>query len=223
MQPFELPAFYMPWPARLNPHLEDARAHSKAWACEMGILGSKKDSQEGAIWDVHTFDSHDYALLCSYTHPEAPGPELDLVTDWYVWVFFFDDHFLEVYKRTRDTKGAKAYLDRLPAFMPVDPGGAALPEPQNPVERGLADLWARTAPGTSQDWRRRFVVSTKHLLEESTWELDNINEGRVANPIEYIEMRRKVGGAPWSAGLVEHAVSAEIPARIAASRPMRVL
>jgi hypothetical protein len=39
MQPFELPEFYMPWPARLNPNLEAARVHSKAWAYEMGILG----------------------------------------------------------------------------------------------------------------------------------------------------------------------------------------
>ena len=36
-------------------------------------------------------------------------------------------------------------------------------------------------------------------------------------------MRRKVGGAPWSADLVEHAVFVEVPAAIAAARPMRVL
>ena len=69
MQPFELPAFYMPYPARLNPHLEAARIHSKAWAYEIGILKAQKDSKEGAVWDEHDFDSHDYALLCSYTHP----------------------------------------------------------------------------------------------------------------------------------------------------------
>lgn len=223
MQPFQLPDFYMPYPARLNPHLQGARAHSKAWAYEMGILSHEKDGAVPPIWDEADFDAHDYALLCSYTHPEAPSPELDLVTDWYVWVFFFDDHFLEVYKRSKDLKGAKKYLDGLPAFMPVNPEGKTPPTPTNPVERGLINLWARTAPSTSEDWRRRFVESTIHLLEESTWELKNIHERRVANPIEYIEMRRKVGGAPWSAGLVEHAVSAEIPARIAAARPMRVL
>ncbi len=43
------------------------------------------------------------------------------------------------------------------------------------------------------------------------------------NPVEYIEMRRKVGGAPWSAGLVEYATGAEVPASVAASRPLRVL
>ncbi len=221
-QPFELPDFYVPWPARLNPHLEGARVHSKAWAREMGILDPPKDGKTPDVWDEARFDAMDYALLCAYTHPEAPGPELDLVTDWYVWVFYFDDHFLEVYKRPKDLTGAKAYLDRLPAFMPVDLS-VTPPEPTNPVERGLADLWARTVPTKSVEWRRRFFESTKNLLDESMWELANISERRVANPIEYIEMRRKVGGAPWSADLVEHAVFAEVPARIADSRPMRVL
>lgn len=221
MQPFELPDFYVPWPARLNPNLEAARTHSKAWAREMGILDPLPDDHGPTIWDEHDLDAHDYALLCSYTHPEAPEPELNLVTDWYVWVFYFDDHFLEVYKRPQDRSGAKQYLDRLPMFMPVDLSGP--PEPTNPVERSLADLWARTAPTKSEAWRRRFFESTKNLLEESTWELNNIAERRLANPIEYVEMRRKVGGAPWSAGLVEHAVFVEVPDRIAATRPMQVL
>ncbi|WP_225446947.1 family 2 encapsulin nanocompartment cargo protein terpene cyclase [Streptacidiphilus sp. PB12-B1b] len=215
-QPFQLPAFYMPYPARLNPHLESARTHSKAWAREMTMI------EGSGIWDERTFDAHDYALLCAYTHPDCDAEALALVTDWYVWVFFFDDHFLDIFKRSRDMAGAKAYLDRLSAFMPLDGVAPAL-EPTNQVEAGLADLWARTVPSMSQGWRARFAESTQHLLEESLWELNNINENRVSNPVEYIEMRRKVGGAPWSAGLVEYAVGAEVPDVIAASRPMRVL
>ena len=188
----------------------------------MGILGSKKEARNSAVWDERDFDAHDYALLCAYTHPDASGPELDLVTDWYVWVFFFDDDFLELFKRTKDMEGAKDYLIRLRAFMPIDPGGAPA-VPKNPVERALQDLWNRTIPAKSREWRVRFSESTRNLLEECVWELANIQEGRVANPIEYIEMRRKVGGAPWSADLVEHAVGVEIPDRVAALRPMRVL
>ncbi|MDL5204450.1 germacradienol/geosmin synthase Cyc2 [Streptomyces sp. ALI-76-A] len=214
-QPFELPHFYMPYPARLNPHVDEARTHSTAWAREMGML------EGSGIWEQADLDAHDYGLLCAYTHPDCDGPALSLITDWYVWVFFFDDHFLETFKRTQDRAGGKAYLDRLPLFMPMDPA-TPVPEPRNPVEAGLADLWTRTVPSMSADWRRRFAVATEHLLNESLWELSNINEGRIANPVEYIEMRRKVGGAPWSAGLVEYA-TAEVPESVAGSRPLRVL
>ncbi|MBW8700174.1 Germacradienol/geosmin synthase [Streptomyces sp. MBT84] len=214
-QPFELPRFYMPYPARLNPHVDEARAHSTQWARAMGML------EGSGIWEQSDLDAHDYGLLCAYTHPDCDGPALSLVTDWYVWVFFFDDHFLEAFKRTQDREGGRAHLDRLPLFMPPDLA-TPVPEPENPVEAGLADLWARTVPAMSLDWRRRFAVATEHLLNESLWELSNINEGRIANPVEYIEMRRKVGGAPWSAGLVEFA-TAEVPASVAASRPLRVL
>jgi germacradienol/geosmin synthase len=222
MQPYELPDFYMPYPARLNPHLDGARVHTKAWAREMGMLDAPPDAPRVSIWDEVKFDSMDFALLCAYTHPDAPSHELDLVTDWYVWVFYFDDHFLEVYKRNQDQCGAKEYLDRLPAFMPTDLASSP-PAPTNPVERGLIDLWGRTIPMRSMEWRRRFFESTKNLLYESTWELSNISGSRIPNPIEYIEMRRKVGGAPWSADLVEHAAFVEIPVRIADSRPIRVL
>ncbi|MFD5005429.1 germacradienol/geosmin synthase Cyc2 [Streptomyces mutabilis] len=214
-QPFELPHFYLPHPARLNPHLDEARAHSTTWAREMGML------EGSGVWDQADLDAHDYGLLCAYTHPDCDGPALSLITDWYVWVFFFDDHFLEKFKRSQDRVGGKAHLDRLPLFMPLDPD-AAMPEPENPVEAGLADLWKRTVPAMSAGWRRRFAVATEHLLNESLWELSNINEGRIANPVEYIEMRRKVGGAPWSAGLVEYA-TAEVPDAVAGTRPLRVL
>ncbi|MFF2557545.1 germacradienol/geosmin synthase [Nocardia sp. NPDC058058] len=218
MQPFELPDFYMPYPARLNPHLEQARAHTRGWAADMGFF----EPQQGHhIWDEDDLERHDYGLLCAYTHPDCDGAELDLITDWYVWVFYFDDHFLELYKRTRDIAGARDYLERLREFMPLT--GIDMPEPTNPVERGLADLWPRTVPAMSLDWRRRFATTTQALLEESRWELNNIAEGRIANPIEYIEMRRKVGGAPWSANLVEHAVGAQVPAQLAPTRPLRVL
>jgi germacradienol/geosmin synthase len=222
MGPYELPDFYLPYPARLNPHLDSARVHTKEWAREMGILDAPSDTPGANIWDEAKFDSMDFALLCAYTHPDAPSHELDLVSDWYVWVFYFDDHFLEVYKRSQDQAGAKEYLDGLPAFMPIDLASSP-PEPTNPVERGLIDLWARTVPMRSLDWRRRFFGSTKNLLYESTWELANISGNRVPNPIEYIEVRRKVGGAPWSADLVEHAAFVEVPSRVAASRPIRIL
>ncbi|HEV2783391.1 MAG TPA: germacradienol/geosmin synthase [Actinophytocola sp.] len=217
MQPFELPEFYLPQPARLNPNVDRAREHTKEWARQLGML----DPAE-APWDERGFGTMDYALLTSYTHPDAAGPELDLLTDWYVWAFYFDDDFLERYKRTGDPAGARTYVDGLAAFMPTDLE-TELPRPTNPVQRGLADLWFRTVPAMSAGWRHRFAETTRNMLGACLWELGNITERVVPNPIDYIAVRRKVGGAPWSAALVERAVGAEIPARLAGARPVRVL
>ncbi|MBV9445004.1 MAG: germacradienol/geosmin synthase [Streptosporangiaceae bacterium] len=241
-QPFELPEFYLPYPARLNPGLDSARAHARRWAGEMGMLGEPGDPGAPRVWTRDRFEAMDFPLLCAWTHPDAPGPELDLVTDWYVWVFYFDDYFLESFKRPRDSDGAREHLDKLASFMPSatspddprsgpaslpgqasPPGPASTPEPANPVERGLADLWPRTVPGMPEDWQRRFAQVTLDLLDESMWELRHISEGRVPNPIDYIESRRRVGGAPWSACLVERAVEAPLPGGVAAARPLIVL
>ncbi len=220
MQAFALPDFYLPYPARINPHQERTREHSATWARQMGMLDAATPGG-GLVWDGAALARMDYALMCAYTHPDCDGQTLDLITDWYVWVFFFDDHFLEQYKYSRDLPGARSYLDSLERFMTCT--GQTPPEPTNPTEAGLADLWARTVPAMSEAWRRRFRTATHNLMVESMWELDNIDRGRIANPIEYIQMRRRVGGAPWSANLVEYAAGAELPDRLAATRPVRVL
>lgn len=220
MQPFVMPDFYMPYPARINPNLERSRKHSTAWARKMGMLDSPKPGG-GLIWDETDLARMDYGLMCAYTHPDCDGPALDLITDWYTWVFFFDDEFLERFKYSRDLTAAKPYVDRLEMFMTADDENP--PEPENAAEAGLKDLWARTVPAMSDGWRRRFALSTHNLMIESMWELDNIDLGRIANPIEYVQMRRRVGGAPWSANLVEYAAGAEVPDRLAGTRPLQVL
>jgi germacradienol/geosmin synthase len=220
MQPFVMPDLYMPYPSRINPNLERAREHSMAWARTMGMLDAPKPGG-GHVWDESDLARMDYGLMCAYTHPDGDGATLDLITDWYVWVFFFDDDFLERFKYSRDLPAAKAYVDRLELFMTAD--DETPPEPENAAEAGLKDLWERTVPAMSDDWRRRFTLSTHNLMVESMWELDNIDRGRIANPIEYIQMRRRVGGAPWSANLVEYAAGAEVPDRLAGTRPMQVL
>ena len=217
MQAFRLPRFYLPYPARLNPNLDRAREHAAEWARRMGMLTAPKPGG-GVVWTEPELAAMDYPLMCAYIHPDCDARVLEVITDWYVWVFFFDDHFLEHFKYTRDGTGARAYLNRLELFMTDEP-----PEPRNPAEAGLKDLWARTIPAMSEHWRERFTASTHNLMVESMWELENIDAGRVANPIEYMQMRRRVGGAPWSANLVEYAAGAEIPARLAGTRPLRVL
>ena len=224
MPPFELPDFYMPYPARLNPHLERARKHSKAWAYEVGILGSEKDDKGAVIWSERKFDAMDFAFFTACTHPDAPAPELDLLSEWYVWGWYIDDYCTKAFERGADQAGARAYVARMLEFLPEDVS-APRPEPENPVERGLADLWPRTAPTMSPAWRRRYVANLRTLAEAFQRDISGAgkDEVKILDPIEYVALRREVGGLIWSSDLVEHSLNAEIPAGIYATRPIRVL
>ncbi len=221
-QPFEFPDFYLPWPARCSPHVDGARAHTKHWAREVGILDTPPEDATPQIWDEAKFDSMDIGLFCALAHPDALPPDLELIADWIVWAFYFDDLFVEVYKRIGDANGLRAQLVRLALFMPFDQA-AQRPEPANPIERALLDLWRRTMPAHSVEWRRRFHTATTDLLDVVRWELRNISADRVANPIEFVQWRRPAGGALWTAFFVEHANLAEVPDRAWAQRPLRVL
>lgn len=212
-QPFDLPDFYMPYPPRLNPLVDVARVRSKEWARRMGML-------DAGVWDETTFDGIDLAGLLSATLPEAAQSVLDLVTDWYVWIFFLDDYFLDAFKRIPDQDTAEAFTTRLTAMLSAPAGE---PEPDCPVTRGLADVWARTSVVMSPALLRRFRASTEAHLAGLLWELSNIDSGRVPNPIEYVKMRRLPGAGDWATNLIEYADQAELPARVVDTRPVRVL
>ena len=78
MQPFELPDFYVPYPARLNPHLDSARAHTKDWAREMGMLDAPLDAPGANIWDERA----PLGWNVEDTEPAARAC-LALLSDWF--------------------------------------------------------------------------------------------------------------------------------------------
>lgn len=218
--PFALPEFYMPYPARMNPHLEGARRHTKAWAFAVGILGDDGD----ALWDERTFDAMDFALFTASTHPDAPAELLETLTDWYVWGWYVDDFVAQAYEREHDLGAAREYLARLPAFMP-EVLGTAVPAPENPMERVLCELWPRTAPPMTPAWRRRFVEHIVTMADAGLREifLDAPDASQPLDPIEYLNVRRVTSGMMWSADLVEFSLGTELPLLVYEARPLRVL
>ncbi len=156
MTSIDLPDFYMPWPARLNPHLEGARAQSLIWVWRMEMLEP--------VWDEERFAAMDFALFAAWTHPDVPPEELNLLSNWYIWGWYVDDYFPQTYTGVEDVGPAEEYLRRLLAFMPTDGKPSAL-TPENPLECGLVDLWARTAPGKSRQWLRRYVATVQDMAE----------------------------------------------------------
>jgi germacradienol/geosmin synthase len=215
-----LPTFYMPYTTTVNPNLDAARKDSKEWARRMGMLDTIPGVPNGYIWDDHKFDVADVALCGAMIHPVATGPELNLTAGWLVWGTYADDYFPMLYGNARNMAGAKVFNARLKAFMPDDP--ATLVEvPTNPVERGLADLWARTAGPMTTSSRNLFRKAVQDMIESWLWELSNQIQNRVPDPVDYVEMRRKTFGSDLTMSLSRMAQGDSIPAAIFRTRPMR--
>jgi germacradienol/geosmin synthase len=173
-------------------------------------------------WTEAKFTADDYGLLCAAGLPDAPADKTDVLTDWLVWSFYVDDYFVDAFKRGGDMAAARDYVARLPKFMPLDPSHE-MPTATNPTERGLASLWPRVAPAMSPGWRRRFRRYVEDWLNGHLLELQHINEHYVANPVEYLAMKRRINGSTFIARLVEYAQPSELPESVADAPTIRSL
>jgi germacradienol/geosmin synthase len=219
--PLPLPDLPMPYAIRTSPHIDDARRYSVDWAREMGFFDSVPGVEAGGLWDEKRFVGLDLAHCASMIHADADPEHLNLSTDWLSWGTYGDDYFPVVFGTTRDLPAAKLCNDRLSAFMPLD--DAMIPAPTNALERGLADLWRRTAGPMSADARRQFRTAVEDMTGSWLWELANQAQNRIPDPIDYVEMRRKTFGSDLTMSLARLAQSDVVPPEIYRTRVMHEL
>ncbi|WP_327591614.1 terpene synthase family protein [Streptomyces chartreusis] len=206
-------------PATPSPHRDVARTRAAEWATNLGFFDTGPDGIQ--VWDREAYETMDFPGAMARCHPKATCDELVLLTEWFVWVFFFDDDCLKRFKDTGNIKAARRALDRLGHFTPLN---SVTPHtPENGLERGLLDLWERTIGPMSLPWRQRFASDTQDMLQDTIAEMVNTVTGRTPNPIDYLDIRRTSGGSLWVADLIEHERRREISPSIIRTRPVRVL
>jgi germacradienol/geosmin synthase len=188
-----------------------------AWARQMGLVDQNADVMP---WTEAQLAANDFGLLCAHEFPDAPVDQLNIITDWYTWLFHLDDYIVQAFARTGDMAHAKAWLARIPQFVPVDIDQDP-PAPTSPTERALADLWSRTAPTMSRGWRCRIRAGVDELLTGHLQELRQVRH--TVNPVEYLEMKRKTNGGRIASCLAEFAQAAELPSVVADGPTMRAL
>lgn len=201
----DIPAFDMPFAARLSPHVDRVRLHTKAWVRDMGMLG-------GAPWTEAFYDAADYGGFAPLTHPTASLDDLLHISDWHTWGFYLHDAFREGFLRPRNVTGGKAFIARLKEIL-----GSGSSMPLNPAEKGLTDLVSRS---TLDDDDRAGVTE---ILDGLSWELHNTAQGRVPDPIDLVEMRRKTNAGELSAALAMKSVGADLPVELSRNSTMRAL
>ncbi|WP_017623035.1 terpene synthase family protein [Nocardiopsis chromatogenes] len=214
-QPYVVPDLYRPYPARLNVNVQAARTRAKEWAKGAGMLAGAAGRAVGG-WSESGFDAMDTGLLGAYAHPDASAAELELLTQWYTWLFFFTDHFC--CERRPGTGEAGEGRDRLLRLVGGDGGGGPSdPSPRSAAEAGLADLWPRTAAIAPGAWLDGFAAATRALIGSA-----GVREGRrggdIPHPLELFAQRRASGAATWATHLVGLVSPGVLPDRVLRTR-----
>jgi len=166
----------------------------------------------GLPWTEAFYDAADYGGFGPLTHPTASLEDLKHINDWHTWGFYVHDVFREGFLRPRNVPGGKAFVTGLKSVLD---GGAA--QPGDPAGKGLADLVSRS----TVDEEDRVLLG--EFLDALLWELHNTAQGRVPDPIDLVEMRRKSTAADLSAKLARASVGAELPAELLRNSTMRAL
>jgi germacradienol/geosmin synthase len=200
---------------RENPSVDLLRRDGDAWTYSMGLLPLSATPDE---WSAIRLPE-----CAAWCYPVVPRDELFLMYHVYAWMFALDLLFVRTFKARRDLDGARAMVDRLPLFMPLDGTARAMPEPENPIERSLADIWLRLAPTRSTAWKRDMLNAQMEYADGQCWELECIRGGRIPDPAEYLVRRRGSYGGPVGVCLAEHVAGTEVPVRVRRSRPFRAL
>jgi germacradienol/geosmin synthase len=211
--PVQLPDFYMPYQVVVNPNLDRAREHLVRWSRALGLLSPAPGVPRTAAWTEDDLRAFDFALCAAGINPDASADELDLASCWLCWGTYGDDYFPSVFGRGRNMPGARAQYRRLGAFMPLDDGGHA-PTPAGPLEAGLADLWARTAPSMTAGQRRQFRDAVMVMVDAWLWELADEMINRIPDPVDYVEMRRQTFGSALTMTLTRMAHGLNLPQEI---------
>lgn len=195
------PTLFCPFPAAINPHADAVQDHTTAWARRLGLV---RDEQA-----LTRFRAARFGRLAARAYPNAALPELEIVSDWNVWLFMLDDQCDE--GGIGKTPGALARLfASLMAVLRTPPGA----QPSSPLAAGLHDLWSRMAPRSTADWQARFIQDADDYFQACLWEATNRQDGRVPSVADYIAWRPLTGGLITDVDLIDLTEHIVLPAPV---------
>ena len=192
-----------PFPFSVSPHTEQAREHLTTWTQDNGLLRGVQARER--------FQRADFGWFAALVYPTADAEALDLMAQWFAWLFLVDDQ-LDDGSFGRSPEGmaqAVALMRDILNNDSVPPGDAHAP----PIASALADLWRRTAHRASPAWRERFTRHLEQCLTTATvWEAENRVRGSVPSQESYIANRRHTGAIYVCMDLIEIVEDVEAPA-----------
>jgi hypothetical protein len=211
MDPFALPPIYCPFPTECHPHVEAVEHHTQAWVRQFHLV------QAGGA--LERFRAARFAWLNARAAARAEVADLELLTDWVVWIFLLDDHFDD------GTFGrSPAHLATwIVQYMAILEGGDDALITDGPTTNSLREWWGRAQGRSTAAWRERFIDVARDYFAGCQWEAQNRAKGHLPGMAEYVAMRRQTSALRTVFTLGELTEGATLPARVLAHPALREL
>jgi Terpene synthase family 2, C-terminal metal binding len=195
-----VPELSCPFPDEISPLADAVERHVVDWASASNLPGDEAERARLALTKV--------GRLAARTTPHASRDALELLADWQMWLFLFDDRFSD-----ESVSGADLIrLSRLvTAFMLVldNPGEHA--HRGGPFSAALGDIVDRLMRTASAPQASRFIGAVRGYFLAQFWEAAHRAEDRPAGVAEYAAMRRHSGAVPTCMALIDVAEGFELP------------
>mgnify|MGYP002336024624 CR=1 FL=1 len=197
-----LPELFSPFPSRINPHADVVHEGTVEWLRGFGTFKEEVDYRK--------FHATRIGRLAARFHPDASLEALQLVSDWYGWMFIRDDQ--------RDESDLGERPDLLAAtnarFLEIMEGFKPAPEEVS-LAHALWDLRQRVlAEAPAAAWVAQLIASIGEHFESTVWEATNRSRGVTPDMDSYIRMRPVTGGLNVDTQFIEIAERTHLPLEV---------
>jgi 5-epi-alpha-selinene synthase len=206
-----LPRLACPFPPVINGHADTIHENTVEWLHSFRVF-------EGEV-AYRNFYATNIGRLAARFHPNASLEILQLVSDWYAWMFFRDDQRDES-ELGKDPIKLAAMNAR---FLEILKGAEPATE-EDSLAHALWDLRqrlrVRSPTGT---WTRRFIRSVRDHFDSTIWEAANRLEGLTPDIRVYVRMRPITGGLFVDTEFIEIAEQTHLPSKVRQHRDVKSL
>lgn len=201
-----VPELDYPFPPVINEHADAVHRGTVEWVRRFDLLPNERA--------YRFFAASGLGYLVARNHPESEPSDLQLMSDWYAWLFL------------RDDKGDASAVGRQPERLSAADNrlldileGANADESDEPLAHALLDLRVRLQEylyryDLTDVWMRRLVRAVREHLEATLWEAANRARATVPDIESYIRMRPLTGGLSIVTELIEIIEGYHLPAEV---------
>ncbi|WKU47918.1 pentalenene synthase [Streptomyces sp. VNUA116] len=172
-------ALDIPFPKRLNPYVEVARARNEHWLVSTGLLSSPHNVERYRTWRIER--------LAAGFLPGVSVNELTFGLAVQSFFFFFDDLFDS--GLGEDPAATYEICHEMAALARQEPGATDV-TPSFPLARVWTELWQQSQLGMSAAWRARSVRHWEEYFLTYVSEAVNRRSGTVLSMDSYMKLRR---------------------------------